>query len=110
MGQVGSEKQERCHSGVTAHSAVDDSLQSVSHQLANNQSIPLMIFNHSGTGRPAVTNTLSIQKSERYIKADNKLDTTAALNFRATFQSWQQKHPQRTPLVYLYFTSEMLVL
>lgn len=44
-------------SGVSPHSTADDSLQSVSHQLAINQSIPLMIFNHPGTGCPTVTST-----------------------------------------------------
>jgi len=50
----------RCHDGVMAQSAVGDNLPSKSHQLANNQSIPLMIFNHT------VNSTLSTQlKSDR---------------------------------------------
>lgn len=107
-------KEERFFSGGVT---VDDSLQSLSHQLASDQSMPLMISNHSGTGCPTVPSTASFQlKSQTAVDRiaginKIKLDTSAALNFRAAFVSWQQERPQREgenafpSLIYLYFTS-----
>lgn len=75
VGQVRSE-QDKCRCRVTAHSAADDGLQSMSHQLASNQSIPLMIFNHTGTGCPTVTSIspLSSNQAKKLLWTQNKID------------------------------------
>lgn len=112
-------KEERFFSGGVT---VDDSLQSLSHQLASDQSMPLMISNHSGTGCPTVSSTASFQlKSQTAVDRiaginKIKLDMSTALNFRAAFESWQQERPQREgenailSLIYLYFTSAWCML
>lgn len=38
-----------------------DCLQSLAHQLASDQSMPLIIANHSGTGAPTLPSTASVQ-------------------------------------------------
>lgn len=94
VGHVRSELH-KWHSGVTSHSLVVDSLQSVSHQLASNKSIPLMIFNHTVTGCPTATSTFPFSSNQR--QDSNRCGGNALDKYN------------RMPLqIYLYFSPEVL--